>query len=161
MGYSKTSKYAITKVQTLLDQMLKSEGNVSWPSRDPQKLIYLLRDALSVAEKDHSSPYRPLKSNFIIRNKGTHVLAERRNVVDIIGELSRSRMTIENITTLIEIIGAVITHKQHEMYFPDALVNEEEILQLYNWCLEKEYNIVVGDGITVTKNDPGEAKWLP
>lgn len=161
MGYAKSAA-ALKRLQPLLDQMLKSDVSLSWPSQNAHMLGYHIREAMKIAESDPQSPYKGLRERFVIRNKGTHVVAEPR-VINVVAELhqAHAKMSLENLSGLLELIGAVITHEAHEMFFPDALLTEEETKTLYEWAKPRGYSLVVGNGITITKENPGEAEWTP
>lgn len=118
---------------------------------------------MTLAKSKGITPYHNLKDEWIIRNKGTKVVAERRQVVALEAlTAAMNRMEMENLYTVVEIVGAAITHKANQMYFPDAALIEDDKKSLYNWCQKHGYYLVVAEvGVTLTKNDPGEAAWTP
>lgn len=163
MPYSKNLN-SITRVKKILDQMVEAKTNLSWPNHNPHMLAYRIREAMTLAEKVHYAPYHILKAKYIIRNKGSRVLAELREIDSVLETLqaAHTRVTLEQLSSLIEIIGGVIHAKAEEMFFPDADLSAEETNRLYLWCKEKDYFLIVAErGITITKTDPGEAKWEP
>lgn len=160
MGYSKNIKM-IERVRPLLDQMLNAKTNLVWPSRNAHMLGYQIREALTLAKKNKVEPYDALKDKFVIRNKGDHILAELR-LVEVSIEAVLSKVTLEGLVSLMEIVGGAINHRADEMYFPSADLEPEEIEKLFIWAQKNEYFLIAAEtGVTLTKNDPGEAKWTP
>jgi len=162
MAYTK-SEFAITRVQKYLKQMEEAQSSIEWVAEEPHKLAYLIREGLSVAKK-LNHPFAELSKKFILRAKAHKVVAELRVSDPSIIELQRilNKMRIEKVSTLLEVVGATIKHKADEMYFPDAVgLTYDEITRLYNWTKTNDYFIIVGDGITLSKVDPGDAKWIP
>lgn len=162
MGYSR-SLNAIERVKPLLDQLVSADKDISFPHENPHMLGYHLREAMTIAEKKKVSPYAELKKRWTIRNRGNRVVAELRGVENIVAlQAAMSKMAIEDVSSLVEVIGSAITHKAHEMFFPDADMIREDVEKLYAWARKNEYYLVVSlDGITLTKDDPGEAAWTP
>lgn len=162
MGYS-GNKAAVERVKPLLDQMVQAQQDLTWPSTNAHMLCYHIREAMTVAEKLKIEPYDGLKVNWIIRNRGTKVVAERKNVETLQAlQAAMSNMELENVDSAMGIVGAAIMHKAHQMYFPDARLNPDDVLALYSWCHKHGYFLVVAEvGVTITKDDPGEVAWTP
>lgn len=162
MGYS-NSEASIKRVQKLLDQMLDAQSDISWPSPNAHMLGYHIREALTIAKKKGIEPYKGLKDRFIIRNKGTRVVAELRDVETLAAlQSAMSKVVLENLSSLMEILGGAINHKMSEMFFPDADLTQDEAEKLYLWAQKNGYFLIVAEsGITLTKNDPGEAVFRP
>lgn len=162
MGYSKSTD-CIIRMKALLDQMLVAESDIAWPSNNAHMLGYNIREALTVASKLPDSPYRELKAKWVIRNKGNRILAEKKDV-DIMASMKKAieKITLDEPDSLVAVVGAAITHKAHEMYFPNAFIETEEVNNLYKWCQKNMYYLIVSDnGITLTRDDPQEAAWTP
>lgn len=162
MGYSNNSA-VIARVRPLLDQMVKATSDLVWPSKDPHMLGYHIREAMTYAKAREIDPYKGLKSQWIIRNRGDRVVAERRDVIAFEAlQSAMQKMEIENLHSVVEIVGAAIAHKAHHIYFPDAILTPDERLMLWKWARSNEYYIVVAEvGVTLTKENPGEAAWTP
>jgi len=162
MGYS-GNKAAVERVKPLLDQMLRSEHDLIWPSENAHMLCYHIREGMTVAQSLKIDPYTELKKEWVIRNKGSRVVAERKNPIALEAlQAAMSKMELEDVRNVMEIVGAAILHKAHQMYFPDAVFTPEDSLSLYNWCQRNGYHLVVAEvGVTITKDDPGEAAWTP
>jgi len=164
MGYSK-SPLAIKRVQTLLDQMLHATTDLTWPAENAHMLGYYIRQAMTIAEKQNIEPYYSLKGRFVIRNRGDRVTAELRDISPAAGlQVAMSSVRLEDVTSLMEMIGALITHHVAEqVHFPKSNLTKEEMISLYKWVKENEKFMVVSDleGITVVSTDPGEVKWTP
>lgn len=146
----------------MLDQMVSATTSISWTTDNGHMLGYKLREAMLVAKNKKITPYDKLRDKFIIRNKGDKVMAELRVYTAISLQESLSRVTIEDISVLPAIIGAAITHKANEMYFPDARLSYDDTEKLYLWASKNFYFLIISEsGVTLTKNDPGEARWEP
>jgi len=162
MGYSRNVK-AIDRVRPLLEQMLVARTNLMWPSKNAHMLGYHIREALTIAKKEKIEPFDKLKERFVIRNKGDHVVAELKDIeeLDTIQSVM-SRVTLEGLVTLMEIVGGAINHKADQMFFPSADLEDGEVEKLYIWAQKNSYFLIVADsGVTLSKSDPGEAKWEP
>ncbi len=72
-------------------------------------------------------------------------------------------MTVPEVNTVLAIVGAVLTHKASEMYFPDAKLNESDLVALAGWATPAGYFIInnYDNGVTLTKSNPGEMVWVP
>lgn len=163
MGYSKNPA-AVERVKPLLDQMVKATTDLMWPSENAHMLGYHLREAMSVAKSKKIEPYHELKDKFVIRNRGTRVIAEKRHVETITAlQAALSKVVLSNIETLVQIVGAAIEHKAHELFFPDAaLAVEEDKLTLYKWCQKNGYHMILAEvGVTLTKEEVGDIEWTP
>ena len=164
MGYSK-SPLAIKRVQTLLDQMVLATSDLTWPAENAHMLGYYIRQAMTIAKKQKLEPYHMLKDRFVIRNRGNKVTAELRDISPASGLQSvMSQIRLEEVNSLMEIIGALITHNTADQFhFPKANLTDEELTQLYKWSRENEKFMVVSDseGITIVSTDPGDVKWTP
>lgn len=166
MAYSRTTR-SIARVQPQLNAMIEAKTSIEWPSDEPQKLAFKLREAIAAAKtlamKDQETfgPYAALAARYTIRCKAGKVVAEPRELFGVLAvEAMRSKMQIETAVSLLEVLGAAIQHRADEMVFPNAENwNEEDLIRLHKWTVQNSYFMIVGDGITLTKNDPGEAKW--
>lgn len=171
MGYSKSTR-AVQRVKKFLDEMLQNDGQLEWPNADPSKLAYQINDGIHAAkanalnkEKNPVEPfatYSRLKSKFIIRVAAGKVIAEPRDVIPLDTIVSgMSRLTLHNLSDVLEIVGAAIKHNAPEMFFPDA-DEFADLPQLYTWAVRNGYFIIPSDdGITLTKTDPGDIAWTP
>lgn len=161
MGYS-NNKIVIERMRPLLDQLLVATADISWSTENAHMFCYRLNEALMYAKKHGVVPYEGLKDKFMIRNKGNRALAELR-VQPVLETLQRAmeKLVLSDFSSAVEIVGAAITNKVNEMFFPDAELNEEELKLVHTWGEKNGYFLVYGNGLTLTKNDPGEAKWTP
>lgn len=162
MGYSK-NEAVINRVKPLLDQMVVAKADLTWPTKDAHMLGYHLREAMTLAKRIGKAPYDQLKDKFTIRNRGDRVLAELK-IVETVQALQNlmSKMELPEIHTVVEIVGAAIAHDAGQMYFPDAVLTEDDAKELYNWTSKHGYHLIVAEvGATITKDDPGEAAWTP
>lgn len=168
MSYSR-NKNALKRVQKILDDMLKApEGeDIAFISTNPLKLSYQLHEAFDVADTyPEFANYRPLKKLFKVRVRFDRVVCERKGKpVDAkaILEQQLSKMTIDNVADILGIIGAATKHKATEMYFPKAILTDDDLSKLYKWTSISGYYIInnYDVGITITKNNPGELAYEP
>lgn len=162
MGYSK-SKETIDRVRDILDVVLLiTDRNVEIPSLNPSKAVYAIRDALRVAKEstgeDHK--YFEIKERFVLRTKPKFILFELReklNFGDPISVLAKTKideLVLENCTTLLEVVGACIKHKENRMTFPNADLGDNplEMVKLSGWCKRNNYSFTTHP-LTLMKND--------
>lgn len=165
MGYS-TSPFTIKRVEKFLKEMVTTEHDLAWPTKNAHMVSYYIRQALTVAKTQGIDPYNTLKDRFIIRNRGDKVVAELRDLSTSTEALKHtmSQMTISDARSTMEIVGACITNKTAEqLHFPNASLTKEELKTLYKWISETELYLIVSDveGITILKNNPGAVAWTP
>ena len=159
MGYAK-SPHRVERMKPYLNAMVNATAELRWKSNDAHMLAYHIREALGIAKKLGIAPYAKLKDEYIIKNLGTIVCAVRR--IESAVEAGGAKLTLADIETVEEIVGACIIHSANEMYFPDADLDNAEAKVLYRWAETEGYFIVVGEnGTTVTRSNPGEAAWKP
>jgi len=156
MGYSK-SKKAVRRVQSYLEQMVKAETNIEFPSAEPSKLAYYIRDGIKAARNfpEVVGTYARLNSKYVIKSGPGKVICELRDVLELTRQGIRSQVSIPNVVDAIGIIGAAITHKADEMIFPDATLDTiVNITPLKKWAEKNDYNLIITlDHITLEKND--------
>lgn len=161
MGYSNKLSPLFKEYIIQLEQ---SNEAVEWQSSDPSKFAYKLREALHAYNNDE------LKAKFIIKVLPGKVRATPRFRNQTALEIAKDKlpkMVISDVSDLYEIVGAVIKHKStnRELYFPNAELDADgdnsELHKLWLWCSANGYYMVVGEGITLTIDDPGMAAWRP
>lgn len=149
MGYSK-SKNAIERVKPILELLLTSETDIEFPSNDPHKLVYYIRDGLAVAESLPSSPYKDLREKWRLRAKRDKVVAEIKGLPINIGVpllvKKFSGLNLPEVTGVLEVIGALVKHRAPRFEFPNALIEGNGLKNLQNWCNKNGYSI--------TQNEP-------
>jgi len=171
MGYSKSVK-AINKVRAELDQMLGSTQTITWKSSNPAKDAFAIREGINVAKQralDGNSPhhaeylaYASLKAKFIVRAGAGVVEAEPREIMLVPAKQVMHKQVLPNLTSDMEIVGAAITHKTPELFFPDASDEEKDLKVIYAWAQKHGYHLVSSEGgLTLTQTDPGEIAWKP
>ena len=171
MGYS-TSIRAVKKMENYLTQMVNSSEKITWVTDDPSQLAYRILNAFHAAKynalnsrKEPVEPYASyarLKSKFTIKTgKGT-VIAEPTEIIPFEAiKHGLNRITIPNLSTHLEVIGAALAHKAPEMFFPNV-VDEDELPLIYVWGSKHGYYLIPSDdGLTLTQTDPGELAWNP
>ena len=171
MGYS-TSIRAVKKMENYLIQMVNTNERITWISDDPSQLSYRILNAFHAAKynalnskKEPIEPYvtyARLKQKFTIRIGKGLVIADPTDVIAF--EPVRqglNRITIPKLTSYLEIVGAAFTHKAAEMFFPDA-IDEDELPLIYAWGSKHGYYLIPSDdGLTLTQTDPGDLAWTP
>ena len=168
MSYSR-NKNALKRVQKILDDMLKApEGeDISFMSTNPVKLAYQLHEALDVADTYMEFvKYRPLRKLFKFRTRFDRVVAEcKAKPVDAKAILSDqlSKMTVDDVADVLGIIGAATKHKANELYFPKAILTDDDLNKLHKWTSMSGLFIINNYevGITIVKNNPGELAYEP
>lgn len=170
MGYSKSLR-ALQRVRNYLDEMVSSEGKLTWLHSDPPKLSFWIREGIQVArrhalDKDKKpvepyAAYARLLSKYVIRMEGNKVIADPRDVIpmETVRE-SLNKMVLHGVNDEFSIMGAAIMHKAEELFFPDATDETCDLAALYNWTSKNGYNIIPSeDGITLTRRDVGDIAW--
>lgn len=156
MGYSK-SKNAVTKIQPYLDILLTAEDDTEFPSANSLKLTYYLRDGMMVASTLSSSPYKALKDKWVIKTKPDKVIAEIRVKIFDVGVPILARaftgVRLPEVTEVMEVIGAAIKHRTPTLEFPNAVIRENGLKNLTNWCNANNYVITQSEPhLIITKN---------
>lgn len=161
MGYSRNPKM-IERSRTFLDAMLAAKDDIAWNSENSHMLGYYIREALTLAKRFDIAPYNELKDKFIIKDKGDRVVAELRLRIPVLRHAT-GKLTLSELTSVQEIVGACIEHKSEEMYFPNASLSEDDVKTLHTWTEKNNYFIISAPGgeLTVTRKDPGDIKWMP
>ncbi len=158
MGYSK-ARSAVERVQAYLEQLLMAKEDVHWATPDTFRFVNLLNDGIHAAQfHAEFKKYADLKTRFIFRQRGGVVIAELRVPLAVAIKRDLAVLTLEVPTEPIEVIGAAIEHRGNKMHFPNVDSPDES---LYSWCSVNGYNIVVGDGIVLTKEEVGDIAWHP
>lgn len=172
MGYSKHIR-AVKRVQPILDQLLEATSNVEWESDNPVADAYAMREGIYAASIRQLTPdgepnepfysYARLSAKYVFRTAANKVIAELRDVVPIVAlQRAHSTMIIREVEDEMGVVGAAILHKAPRMYFPDASPETTDLIAVHQWACQNEYHIVVSDeGITLTKENPGELAWTP
>jgi len=172
VGYSKHIR-AVKRVQPLLDQLLEATSNIEWPSENPVADAYAMREGIYAASIRQLSPdgepnepyysYARLSAKYTFRTAANKVIAELRDVVPIIAlQKAHATMTIRDVEDEMGVVGAAILHKASRMFFPDATPETTDLVAVYQWACQNEYYIVAShEGITLTKENPGELAWTP
>ncbi|KKM91107.1 hypothetical protein LCGC14_1231810 [marine sediment metagenome] len=154
MGYSKNPA-VIEKVERFLTLMVNADESLEWETTEPSKLAYYLREGISAALAAYKSDagnetlrdFSILKSKYIIKVKGSSVIAAMRNEIPL-AVMSVKRMKsvyLPNITTLTEIVGAVakyiVEEGKEQITIPNSGLNEVEFGKLESYLKSKELKI--------------------
>jgi len=152
-----------------MDELLNAPdgGDIIFQSVEPSKLAYRLHEAFRVARiYPEFAHYIPVTEQYLIRARYNRVILERRDkqmlAVKVVQE-QLSKMKLDEVTDVLGIVGAAITHKSDEIYFPNAKLEVSDLKTLCNWTNEHGYYIINHDdsGLTLTRQNPGELAWSP
>lgn len=170
MGYANSPK-VIQRVKKYLDQLVAMEGKkiewiieVSDGSNAQQRFIYYLREAFNYATKHDIPPYNKLKSLYTIKQVGSMKIIAEPKSTDAVVVLSEtmSKLELPEIDSLISLIGAVVQNAHaDEIWFPNVDLSSDELRTLHKFVKDKNKFMIVGEGVTVLSNDPGDISWSP
>lgn len=172
MGYSR-SKQAVERVKLVLDTMNATNERFRLPCKDPLRMSYAIRDALAVVKQypETYPDYTKLRDKFKIKLKHDHLIFEPRQKLEfgdpVVGEPvlvlanSLESMEIDEVQTVLEIVGACIKHKAPEFTFPDAELDEGEMNTLTKWASSSNYEISNTKPLTLRKRAPVEDNSTP
>ena len=162
MPYSK-SKRVVKAYESYLAQLLAAKTNISFPSRNPSRLGYKLRESIFASQFfPDTSKYANLQAKFLFRNKGQAVYCELRemgtseyNGEEVMKDL-KSEIVLPEIDSLSGIIGAVLKHKADHFVFPDIAdtFKDNENTALMNFCGKYGYSLeLTNEGLELIKID--------
>lgn len=166
MSYTPT-KNAVIKVEYILKDLLNAQDDCAFGSLEPQKLAYHIHEAMaSVNVLEEYTQYRGLKDKFRFRVRQGKVVAELKGKpVDAfrLVQETLSKMRIDEVDNVVGIIGACLANKVTEIYFPSAVLREDDLRTLLTWTEDTSWYIINHDeaGVTLTKTNPGELAWSP
>ena len=157
MPYTLTEA-AIQRVEPALTLLLAAQTDVELPCDEPAKLAYQLHNALAAIE--HFPDYQRfagLAARFKIRVRPKKVVCELRGATIV-----QTTVRFPDLDSVSGIVGTLVQTKPQEAYFPNAILAQEELEQLWKWCEVNEYKVVNHEeaGVTVTKNETPLA-WRP
>lgn len=151
MGYSK-NKNSLLRVQGLLDILVKMKGTEEEfiiPSKTPYETLYSVREGLKYAEEHKVENYADLKETFILKYNSEGILVKPRRKIDYgtpIQQLAKSQhLVLDEVTGVLEMIGAAIQHKAPKLEFPNANVEGDGLKRLEKWATLNQYKIVKSD----------------
>lgn len=169
MGYNPNKK-VVERFKAQLDFMLQMEGDFKLPSDDPRTLAYEIRRAVKAIEAyPRSFPeYQSLVKKFVLKERDGHILFSRRaqlvtgTPIPVTPEgLATSRsLSIEDVSSTLQIIGAAIKHKAETLEFPDAQPTDEQLQQILKWTKANGYYISLHPVFTLSKIKPVN-EWQP
>ncbi len=158
MGYSR-NKSAVERVKPILELLLNSHADMEFPSTNPHKLVYYVRDGFSVAKGLPSSPYKELHEKWRLRAKQDRMVAELKDALIEIGvPLLAKRfvgLNLPEVTEVLEIIGALIKHRAPRYEFPNAHIRENGLKNLEAWCSKNDYRIVQSEPHLILERNDG------
>ena len=165
MGYSKRET-SIKKVERFLTLMVDANENLEWETTDPNKLAYYIREGIYTSgmlyrnkpEDERLKEFSTLKSKFVIKIKGNHVIAALRNEIPL-AVMSVKKMKsvyLPNISSLTEIVGAIanyiVAENKEQITIPNTNLNDGEFEKLQSYLKSKELEIEVnGNEFVISK----------
>ena len=164
-----TSKAVVHRSRRYLDEMLRAGKSITFPTSDPKRLAYRLREAIytTTRYKDFTI-YHPLHENFRIRPKSGWVEAEYIGPpTDVSLDAEAAVFTVAEVTSLNEVVGAVIKFgsRIEEIHFPNARLSLADLRVIWEWGHKDGWNLIWHDdlGITITRRQgvSEEFFWSP
>lgn len=151
MGYSR-SKKTIDRVRPVLDLLSENEAGLLFPSNNPTKLSYAIRDALAVVrglppDSEDRKKYINIPQKFRIRILREGVQFEKREEIHYdnpVDALVASRVRVfelPDVVNMLGVVGAILKHKGQRYTFPNVLVTPDDTLRLNRWCDANSYVI--------------------
>jgi hypothetical protein len=172
MGYSKSYR-AFQRVQIFLDAILesKNDSKITWKplNTSTNDFAYKLRNGMRYAKENprECAKYKDLDDNFVIKIKGSVVIAERKLPLLEAEEVNEVVvMRFDNVDNLLAIIGAAIANKGiDELHFPGVKFTSLPLSNLYSWTSVNDYKIykdLESDGLILSKiSKPELEEWKP
>ncbi|KKK62974.1 hypothetical protein LCGC14_2998980 [marine sediment metagenome] len=166
MGYSKNPS-SIEKVEKFLALMVNANESLEWETPNPDRLAYYIREGISASSilyksepgSDKLKEFSALKSKFIIKIKGSFVLAELRSETPfaVMGVKRLKSVYLPSVTTLTEIVGAVakyiIEESKEQIRIPNSDLLEDEFRKLETYLKSKELKTEVsGNELVISKS---------
>lgn len=173
------SKATCVRMKRYLEQ-LQLEETMEFPSDDPEKLAYRIREAVYASafhpEFKHFARFRYLYRFEILKDRvrAKVMLPEKATAqpeglddsvddltpdkvaeIDNFGKKIRdvlSTVTVTNVEELSGILGAVLKYGKEnpEIYFPNAVLEEADLDRLWRWASVKGWKIVNNEDAGVT-----------
>lgn len=165
MSYSRNLR-SVSRVQQILDELLAVDGEREWAAKNAHKLAYEVRQAFTAAitAPVEFRKYAILKERFLIRARDGFVLAEPRVSSAYEGaRVSTAKLSLADVTTVEEAIGAACQHNVEEIHMPSFPNDDAQLIRLFSWTELNKISIInhYGAGITLSRRAVGELKWTP
>lgn len=160
-SYSGTS---IERAERYLKQMVESDKDITWECSNPRKFSYRIREAIAAADRMNILSYSRLKEKYKLTMQGNSVVAKLRwlpkdpfeNTNVVIDEDASAPTAIVTL--------AIQNNLADELRFPNAILNDSQLLLVYNWCTNSGSGFLIIDlkdnGIILTKRK-SELAWKP
>jgi hypothetical protein len=192
LGYATSRRTVIRMLGHL--KVLEKRATIQFAAENPSRLAYAIREALFAAQfYPDFIRFKELRKKYRFEVREGCVIARYEEmdksvdefefaVVDakVIGETAASRAddlgalaqealstaTLPGVSTLDAVIGGTIKYSPQceEVYFPDAILTENEKERLFRWAVGEGWKIIDNeeDGITLTQKGVPEAiVWKP
>lgn len=171
MGYP-ISKQTIERVRDIFDLVLSFDGRrLEFPAKRPLRTSHAIRAALKSCEhfKETEGKYLEIRDKYKILVTKDKLIFEPKMLKEEVGNpveylksaKENTDMELDNITTLLEAIGATITYKASSMSFPELhLKDSQEIAKCAGWCAKNGYYMISVSPLRLKKNDPNTQERL-
>lgn len=165
-----TSRRVVERNRGYLDAMVNARRTLTWPTTNPEKLAYRVREALAAARKyPEYGLYHELSIFYKIRVMSGWVEAEYIGPApEQTTPSSLANMSVEEVEDANGVVGACIKFgsRTDELHFPNAVMEKNELHAVYSWGRNNKPRwklIAHGDkGVTMTRKDVEEAfLWTP
>ena len=106
--------------------------------------------------------YKSISDTFRFGQERDHVVATRRSVIlagDPVVELARSleRLTLNDVFSVFEVVGALMEYKAPELEFPAALLSDDDIQSIKSFCVSEGHEIINFNPLIIRKANNGGA----
>jgi hypothetical protein len=169
MGYS-IRPAAVEQARPFLKEMVNSNEEIVWLSKDPNKFRYILHQAFEAAvalvdEYPQYAQFAQLKDKFKIVTDGNKVIARPKKVGGVAKlRVTEARMVFDDVSTVGEIIAALSQHHEPtELVFRDVELTKADLTSLYLVTEKYEYHIIpASETLTLSKREEDtDIAWTP
>ena len=126
MGYSR-SRQTVARMSVYLDK-LKAGARVEFPTSDPRKLAYQIRDAMHAAEVNAVEPYNQMRRVWLVKEDYARgcVTCESR-----IQKVDKIILATPDVPVILEALMS--RAHESEMFAVNKSLSDEELLPIWNW----------------------------
>lgn len=189
MGYNLTM-HSFRRNKAQLDQMLKHKMTLRFPTSNPKRLAYKLREAIRAAgEFEETRHYfDALSKTYQFHEHHGYIIAEYVGIgePESIGEpieeiplpkapvqktasqkplQAPPKKTVPDATVIIDVMAVAMSlEHEEEIYFPNVVVVDSDKIKIYNWANDLGWKYLDHEdrGITLTKKEiPDDILWSP
>lgn len=163
MGYSNSPR-SVSRVARILDKLitLPDGDKIEIDSDDPKRLAYAIHEAFRIIRDNPTAypKYATVATNFKARIIGSAVRIEPKlELIKDVTQMAKAidTMVIPDVTSLIQIIGAIVKHKAAKLSFPNANLDNVELERFSKWCGAQNYSVNLLEPLTVSRCNESSA----